>query len=368
MTDRRVVIVDDHFPTLSSGFRVSEFNELLSAGVVDEVLTTIGGFDDLLDAYRQRHPDLAASVREFSTEGLVDADLAYVMFLNNIAHHLDAFEAAGLPFVFTLYPGGGFAFDDADSDRKLARVLRSPMLRAVVTTQPAVTEYLRLHHPDAPVRAVVGPFPGPGYWVPGPGTRRILDEDVRRNGLRVCFVAHRYTPNGEDKGFPQFVEVVRMLDAAGHPVRGDVVGPFGAEDVPVASRHLFTFFGVLESSALRSFFSEQHVLVSPNRPSVLGAGAFDGFPLTSSIEASLCGVALVVSDELQQNRYYRNGRDIIIERPDPAAFVARITELLREPGGLQRLARAGLARTRTIADPRLHLEARRRIVEEARET
>src|SRR6202035_1516801 len=69
--------------------------------------------------------------------------LCYLNFLNNAHYHVDHLEAAALPFLFTLYPGGGFELHNAETDFKLKRLLRSPMLRAVISTQSITTQVLR---------------------------------------------------------------------------------------------------------------------------------------------------------------------------------------------------------------------------------
>ena len=56
---------------------------------------------------------------------------------------------------------------------------------------------------------------------------------------------------------------------------------------------------------------------------------------------------MVCTDELDQNRLFVDGRSILIEKPDPGLLCARISRLLAEPGGLERVARAGLAVART---------------------
>lgn len=363
MMKPRVVIVDDYFPTLSSGFRVAEFTELLASRTVEAVVTTMEPFDELAARFAERYPDLASALIPLSDDALSGFDLAYVIFLNNIDYHLDRFERAKLPFVFTLYPGGGFAIDDQDALRKLDRVMASPLLRAVITTQPVLADTVRRRYPGAPLHELDAPFPGPGSFRPGAGERIIRDQDLAEHGLHVCFVAHRYTADGADKGYPEFIEIVRQLDVLGHRVVGTVVGQFGPEDVIDPIRHLFRFPGVLDSAGLREVFREQHVIVSPNKHGVLAPGAFDGFPLTASVEASLSGVAMLVSDPLHQNRSYRDGREILIEEPDAAAMVARLRTVLHEPGGLQRVAQAGLRKSRAISDPARQLSLRRRVIE-----
>ncbi|MFP3670564.1 hypothetical protein SB717_36370, partial [Priestia sp. SIMBA_032] len=86
-----------------------------------------------------RYPEFAERVEPYTVDELRGASLAWMTFLNNAAYFLDDLEATETPFVVTLYPGGGLNLGDPEADAKLAAVLASPMLRAVITTQPRVT-------------------------------------------------------------------------------------------------------------------------------------------------------------------------------------------------------------------------------------
>ena len=55
---------------------------------------------------------------------------------------MDYLERARIPFVFELYPGGGFRLDEANSDAHLERVVSSPMFRKVIVTQNVTRDYL----------------------------------------------------------------------------------------------------------------------------------------------------------------------------------------------------------------------------------
>jgi len=55
---------------------------------------------------------------------------------------LPALEKNKIPFVFTLYPGGGFGFEEESSDAKLKKVLSSKYFKKVIVTQRATYEYL----------------------------------------------------------------------------------------------------------------------------------------------------------------------------------------------------------------------------------
>lgn len=353
----RTVILDDHFPTLSSGFRVAEFTELMRAGLVSEVLTTMGPFDEILKPFAKAYPEFAERVRRYSPQRLGQYERAYLLFLNNANYYLEAMEDADLPFVLTLFPGGGL--DDSDECRsKLNRVLGSSLLEHVFTTQPRVAELVGRNFPDVAQTRLTGLFASPGYFVPGAGRRENYFESGK-DTLDLCFVAHKYTMTGADKGFPVFVETISELRSRGVPAKGHVVGEFTKADVCMFGdgAHVATY-GVLDSSHLREFYGRMDAILSPNVPGLLSEGAFDGFPLGSCVEAALCGAAMIASDELHQNEFLRDGRDALLVPPSSEAIVERLIKLLGEQDGIKRVARSGLRAVRYIYAPGRQLDLR----------
>jgi hypothetical protein len=337
-----VVILDDIFPNLGTGFRVAEFNWLMKRDAVSHVLTTQPLLEQL-PAYRAQYPEFADRVRPYSREALQGASLAWMTFLNNAAYFLDDVNATGTPFVVTLYPGGGLNLGDAEADRKLAAVLESPLLQAVITTQPRVTEHVRSVAADVVVHEILGVVVNPIYLGPGAGFRTVYYA-TGSGALRLAFAAHKYTEHGDDKGYDLFLETLRGLRDAGIPIEAHVIGGFSENDLDVADlTDLLTFHGVLKTKELKGVFSGMDLVLSPNRPGILSAKAFDGFPLGSVIEAALCGAGIVATDALDQNRLFMDGRNILIVQPSADDIVHRILELIDAPGGIGRLAQAGLA-------------------------
>ncbi|SOE01211.1 FkbM family methyltransferase [Blastococcus haudaquaticus] len=364
---RAIVVLDDYFPTKGTGFRIAEFDWMLRHGVVSEVMTTIEPLEPLITEYADLHPRTATQVSPYDPRRLADYGCASIMFLNNAAQFLDDLERTPLPFVLTLYPGGGLHLGEAAAERKLRRVLRSPQLRHVITTQPLVTDLVQtITGGSVPVTEVLGVVVDPGYLRSGPGLRTNYFGSGKPT-LDVCFVAHRYTADGSDKGFPVFLESLRLLRDAGLPVRGHVVGGFGPSDLAGEHANLdLSFSGVLSTPELRQFYSGMDVIVSPTASGRLAPGAFDGFPTGACVEAALCGVALVATDPLNQNRLYTDGRDIHMPRADVVEVVARILDLVADPDGVRRVAQAGLRTTRQAYGVDAQLWSRRRVLEATR--
>ncbi|MEO6117006.1 MAG: glycosyltransferase [Pseudolysinimonas sp.] len=360
----RVVALDDFFPDLGTGFRVAEFTWMLRHDLIDQVLTTLP-LEGVSRAFSAAYPELSDRVVAYRAESLAHADLAWIDFLNNAAHFLPDLQDHGVPFVVTLYPGGGLDLGSASASRKLTAVLSAPLLRAVITTQPRVTQFVRQRFPDVPVHEIIGLTVNPSYFGPGAGLRRDYYGKKKRR-LDVAFVAHQYRPDGADKGYGTFLDTVRELRTAGIEVRAHVVGGFSARDVPDEDLDkVLAFHGVLDTIALKKVLSSVDLVISPNRPGVLTARSFDGFPTGSVIEGGLCGAGMVATDLLEQNVLFQDGRDILIVPPDARAIAERVVSLIRSPGGIRRMAQAGLAVARDAYGVNTQLWGRRRVLEDA---
>lgn len=362
-----IVVLDDYFPTKGTGFRIAEFDWMLRQGVVDEVMTTVPDLRSLVAEYATLHPETHRQISSYDARRFKEFECASVMFLNNAAHFVADLDRDGLPFVLTLYPGGGLNPGTPRTERMLKRVLASPQLKHVITTQPVVTELVTTRTGGSvPVTEILGVTVDPGYLAPGPGLRTNY-YGTGKPVLDICFVAFRYTADGSDKGWPVFLRTLRLLVDAGLPVRGHVVGGFGPADAGADHADLpLTFASTLSTPELRAFYAGMDVIVSPTAPGRLAPGAFDGFPTGSCVEAALCGVALVATDPLGQNRVFTDGRDIHMPPADAVEVVARILEMVAEPDGVRRIAQAGLRTARRAYGMEAQLCSRRQILEATR--
>jgi lipopolysaccharide transport system ATP-binding protein len=351
----RIAVLDDYFPWLLTGFRIAEYNWYLDAFPELLIFSAHPDFETVHAEYAATYPKHADRVRRYDQSSLNGRDFAYLNFLNNAHHFLPELERRGIPFVFTLYPGGGFGLNDPDSDAKLNRVLASPLLRCVIATQPVTVDYLAAW-PAVDVRYINGGGINPMYF-DRPSNRRTVPAPA---AARICFVAEKYMERGANKGYPEFIAAATTLALEFPNLQFSIVGSFTSDDVPLdpAVRSRFRFLGTLPTVELKAFFQGQDLIVSPNRPFVLGPGVFDGFPTGCCVEAALCGVTIVCSDVLGLNRAYVDGEDIVICDPDPAAIVGRVRELVMDPQRLSRIGTRGRATTRAAFDPRRQLGER----------
>lgn len=342
----RLAVVDDLFPQRISGFRFEEYGCYLDAmpGVSihtnGQALGLVGEtrpIEAVIAEHVIAHPRHLGRVLPLGGDAFPEADAYYTIFLNNIAQYVEAIERTGKPFAFTLYPGGGFGVDDAVSDKKLRRVCASPAFRQVIVTQPIARDYLVKAHgvPASKIEYLKGGMVPRAAFVAPPGRNRF---GIDKASLDIGFVANRYTPMGEDKGYDLFVETARALSRADVQATYHVVGPWDANTVPLGDcAAQFTFHGFVSTEKLRALAQGLDLVLSPNRPDTLSKGAFDGFPTGSCVECGLQEAAIFCTDVLKLNTQFRDGIDLVIVEPNVEAIVRQLLPLIHDPHALAKI-------------------------------
>jgi len=369
-----VAVIDNLFPHRMSGFRLAEYTYLLRClpsaeawcGGEFVALAGAGANEAELAAFRASHPTLADRVIRFqdAVAAGTRAGLVYTIFLNQIHHLLPMLEAEGLPFAFTLYPGGGLQLGVDVSDARLREVCGSPLFRRMIVTQRVTREYVVSR---GLCRAEKIAFlPGcvavdrEGLALP---QRLVFGRDKDR--IDLCFAAHRYESSGRNKGYGLFLDIARVLAGRFPHVRFHVVGGFTPQDLSVEGlTGRLEFHGAMPVQELARFFTRMDCIVSPNAPFETEAGAFDGFPTGTCSEAALSGCAVFASDPLHSNDAFVHGRDLVIIPHHAPAAAYLIGEWLRQPERLADLGRQGQAAFRSYYAPEAQLVPRLRVLEE----
>jgi len=276
--------------------------------------------------------------------------LLYVDFLTNAYALLPAAKAARVPFAFTLYPGGGLALNDPESDSKLRAVFASPWFRKVIVTQDITYNYIvdgGFCSADKVemIFGVVMPPEAFSLGVPQGKPRWGIDKDR----LDVCFMAHRYTERGEDKGFDVFIDAAMRLSRTHGDIHFHAVGPYDSKVVDVSSLgDRITFHGQLDPDEFDEFFLPMDMIVSPNTSGRILPGSFDGFPTASCIEAGLRGVAIFATDEfMSRSGRFTEGQDLVVIDHDAVDVASKIEKYYHSPKALGGIGECG---TRRIAE------------------
>ena len=359
-----LLILDDFFPNPVSSFRFTEFNHYFHQFEKIGILTTgnallvvnerkkIGEFvREYNAAYPLRH------VSTFDKHKKPFAKVCYTVFLNNAYNFLPYIEAHGLDFVFCLYPGGGFNLNTLETNEKLTAVFTSPYFKGVIVTQKNTSDYLLDNHfcTEDKICYIFGGILAINQYVVAKNKPHF---GINKPILDVCFMANKYMKGGIDKGFDVFVDVAKAFDTEGSLICFHVVGPYSNKDIEPKIPSNIQFHGVKLTEELNDFFENMDIILSPNRAGVLSKGAFDGFPTGSCVEAALKGVAMFLTDPLQLNTVYENGKHIEIIDPSVKSIVPKIEYYLNHPKELQILALNGQKHTRYLFSNDIQLSER----------
>src|SRR5687767_14334879 len=87
-----LVILDDYFPNLMTGFRIAEFNHYLESDPGCRVFTSDRRFRTNRTAYQQRFPHLAPRIARWHPFRYIPGELAYLVFLYNAHCYLPMIE------------------------------------------------------------------------------------------------------------------------------------------------------------------------------------------------------------------------------------------------------------------------------------
>ena len=365
-----LAIYDDALPSPGSPFRTLEYSHYLTFFERSALMSLEGwhhgfghrGFGDL--AASLPLPEAARTrIHGRAALGTIVPRLAYVTFLANARNLLVHFEQRRIPFILQLYPGGTFEPHVADSDDGLRRIAGSPLCRHIIATQRLTQDYLLgpIGCDPAKVTLIYGGVFDSRVGFDFARDKKQVGRD--KDTIDLCFVAHRYGKDMAQKGYDHFVEVARLLSPGDARLRFHVVGDYRQDDLPLgdaASR--FTFHGIQPSGFFADFYPRMDVILSGNRPLAGAAGPFDGFPTGACMEAGFRGVLNAVTDPLDLNLAFEDGRDILIIDRDVARTAARLAALFAEPPRLYALAEANWRSFRRVFDLDSQLWQRTRII------
>lgn len=347
----RLAILDDYFPNLKTGFRISEFNYYMGRYPNCEVFST--RYEMHFHEYAAVYPEFKDRVKPFTVFDWTGRShsLYYTVFLSNAYNFYFVYELANTPFIFELYPGGGYWLNDPEIDAKLIKVLQSPLLKKVIVTQKMTYDYIVSHGFATPdkIAYIYGMVTHPQYFhtsVP----KKFYGND--KGTFDICFVAHKYMSLGLDKGYHIFIDVCKKLAAASANIRFHVVGNFDRNEIDVTELGgRIEFYGLRDPGFFPGFYSGMDIILSPNVPFLLIPGkSYDGFPTGCCIDAGLHNVGVFCTDLLNQNAHFVHGKDIFIISVDPNDIANNIMGYYYDPQKLYMMSASGQAKFREVFD------------------
>ncbi len=331
-----LVIFDDIFPNPISGFRYAEFDAYLKYFESSKIITSSGSYKVLnqtdgqfyedVYSYRRANPNTSAKLNILRRFNNINGNLFYCVFYNNIIGKIDTLNRLKIPFIFTLYPGGGFNLKNEEIIKNLRRVCQSPYFKGIIATQKITVEFLEKNQICS--RDQINYLFGGIIPQHSINVQRQLFYGHNKKTLDICFCAAKYMEGGRDKGYDIFVETAYLLSQKYSEVHFHVIGGFNVNDIELNSLATkFTFYGYKKYEELQSIFLRMDFILSPNRPDTLHPGFFDGFPLGTVVEAALCGVIPLLTDELKQNDAFNND-EVFICQPNANSFFQQLEKLL----------------------------------------
>lgn len=367
-------IYDDIFPHPVSGFRYEEFTVLLSAFRNSKIIMTATAYPVVktpIKDHKQHVNDFLKLNNRLRNKlkykkGFININskLFYCVFINNIFANLEWIEKYKIPFIFTLYPGGGFQVGESVSDMKLRKVFASPMFRKVIVTQHYTKDYL-LNNDFCKPEQIEYIF---GGVVPQNSLQKDVTDKksylINKITFDICFCAAKYTPRGEDKGFDVFIDFAHKIADKYDFIRFHVIGGFSDIDIDVSQiKDKIQFYGYQKFERLSTIYKEMDVLVSPNKPFALGKGAFDGFPLGTVVEAALNGVVTLISDELRQNSIFIPNEELIIVEHESGFIEKEILDLIHRPEKLYLISVKGREKFMKVYSNEIQMEPRTKLLQ-----
>lgn len=359
------LIIDNFEPSsLLTGFRTKEFNFLLKKIPNSNLLTMsnlIYKMSDLKErleskeivwsspmsyrTYKNQLKDYTEYFKMSSKKFIFmqnrpyKANGAYIMFLYNAYLSLKFLEKNKIPFVFTLFPGGGLRLNHDFSDKMMYDVFSSPMFKGCFVPQKIIYDYILQKGFTTEDKL---------FFEYGGGFFQFTKNDVLpklyykkdKETFDICFVAYRYMEKGLDKGFDLVIYSLRELIKKYPFIHLHCVGTNTLEDFYddfSDIKNNIHFYGSQKSDFFPAFFQKMDMALAPNRVNILDKGAFDGFPLMS--EACFFGVPIFCTDELGLNHNYIDKHDLVIIKPELTNICENIEYFINN---LEELKKIGL--------------------------
>ena len=345
-----LIIIDDIFPHLLSGFRIAEFNYYLKHINNVKIYSStsafkwLPGYTNFSHAFKEYNKVYPGNIKKINllVDQPLNAKLIYLVFLHNTYEYLSKIESYKIPFVFTLYPGGGFQLRQDHSDKMLIAVFLSSYFRKVIVTSKVTYNYLLDNNfcTADKIEFIYGVVTQSNVFEKqNIQKKRFRDE---KDTFDICFVAHKYTLEGKDKGYDVFINVAKELVKLHINIHFHVVGNFDENDIDISAiKENVLFYNTLKTHDFAEFYSTMDIIISANSSFIISPGGFDGFPTGGCVEAGMNSVALFVSDDQNQNVAFTDNENIVVVSRDIDFIVEKVLYFYNNVHELYELAEKG---------------------------
>jgi glycosyltransferase involved in cell wall biosynthesis len=156
-------------------------------------------------------------------------------------------------------------------------------------------------------------------------------------------VAHKHTNYEQDKGYDVFVEVAKQLVKMHSNIHFHVVGDFDEKFINISEiKDNITFYETQSQNWFDEFYKDKDIILSPDIPSRLFTGSFEGFPNARCIEAGLHKTAIFCTDPLDlNNSYFKDNKQIVIINSTSSKIINKIEYYYNNPEDLKNICENG---------------------------
>lgn len=350
-----IVIIDDLIPSRLSPWRANEYNEIIKIFENSYVIADMTNFkkysegnsyEQSLNLLSNLYPELSQNTHQLKIFENSNATLIYTIFYHNIQKYFAHFERHCIPFAFTLYPGGGFYFNNSEQEKFLKKVFSSKYFKGVIVNQHFTYKYLlekKLCESDK-IKLINGaPINLNNY-------ESILNKNYY-GPIKILFMANKYMAYGFDKGFDIF-QLVSLSLLKKHPnIEFHIIGSFKESDLTFQELSKnYIFHGSLVEENFGNVLNQTQICISPNRESALNPGALDGFPLASSITAGYYKNILFLTDPVNESATinFIDGEDFVKIKLDPIEISKQIEFFIDNRQLLEEIALNGFNKIKKI--------------------
>jgi glycosyltransferase involved in cell wall biosynthesis len=260
-----LMILDSLFPIHIFSWRTTEYHEYLKK-IPDTLCFNISDsfknnylsgislktYKKRLKLYLDIHTHNGKYINRLNFFQKYKANLAYLLFVSQASLMLPFLEKHKIPFVFTLYPGGGFSPYHKGTEEELKKIFSSELFRKVIVTQNFTKEYLLERNlcTEEKIKLIYGGF----LAIDKKNIKTKLLYKKDKETFDICFVAYKYTKDGVEKGFDLFTNTMDILKEKYNDINFHIVGNWEDNIKPYANDKNIHFYGVMPPIFLSNFF------------------------------------------------------------------------------------------------------------------
>ena len=375
----QLTIFDDFLPNLIGSWRGFEIGVYLKTCLNSNLICLLNFYDrensnvdDKFSNHKESfvrkynlHHD---SIIPINKEGGININTkhAYCLFFNNLYTVYPLLKKFQIPFSFTLYPGGGFKLYDSVCEKFLVEINSSPLFKGVIVTQAGVKNYL-INRGLIDAHRINYIYGAPIEVSSYDSVYEKKYYAKNKPTLDICFVSAKYMKYGLDKGFDIFCEVAFRATKKYDFIRFHVVGGFDRNDLlyDVPEDKIF-FYGYQDFDWFKKFYSDIDLIISPVKPFVLSAGAFDGFPTAAVMDAGFLGACMLTSDPLGDNYNvgFKNWEDVVLIDSNANSVMEAIDRLILNPTLIEAIAASGRTKLHQLLSPQIQMVERVNILKQ----